>query len=148
MTAITTQKPVTKTSLTAFVRENSTLNLTQSKVLADQLLADYIVAVRPPIDLGSIPIEVGQLWQYTGTQLILRVTDVELGPHYVPNDPVTTWGPIKVSWQNISDPASTGTTAIEPWRQAMRPAGSVTQVSGDAAQSDPPADPTESAGPS
>lgn len=146
MTTLATQKPTTKAALTAFVRENSTLNLTQSKVLADQLLADYIVAVRPPIDLGSIPIEVGQLWQYTGTQLILRVTDVELGPRYVPNDPVTTWGPVNVSWQNISDPASTGTISIDPWRQSMRPAGSVTQVTDGSDESEKPADPTESAG--
>lgn len=144
MTTLTTQKTITKAALTAFVRENSSLNLTQSKVLADQLLTDYIVVVRPTIDLGSIPIKVGQLWQYTGTQLILRVTDVELGPQYVLNDPVTTWGPANISWQNTSDPASLGVTSIESWRQCMRPAGTVTQVTGDPTESDDPADPTES----
>jgi hypothetical protein len=137
MPVATEQKSVTKTALIAFVRENSTLNIAQSKTLADQLLADYSVTAKPPVDLDSIAVEIGQLWQYIGTPLIVRITDVEMGPRYVPNNPINVWGPANISWQNTADPASTGITQIESWRQCMRPAGSVTQVPHD------PEDPTE-----
>ncbi|MCB5280562.1 hypothetical protein [Arthrobacter sp. ES1] len=113
-------KSVTKTVLSGFVREHTTLNLTQAKLLTDQLLAEYIVTVKPPADSSSIPVEPGQLWIHTGSKRTLRVTEVELGPIYVPGDPVTSWGPQSVSWQNPDDPAAVGNTMICLWREQMR----------------------------
>jgi hypothetical protein len=112
-------KSVTKTVLSGFVREHTALNLTQAKALTDQLLAEYIVTVKPPADPSTIPVEPGQLWLHAGSKRALRVTDVELGPIYVPGDPVTSWGPQSVSWQNNDDHAATGTTPISLWRQYM-----------------------------
>jgi hypothetical protein len=112
-------KSVTKGVLSGFVRENSTLNLTQSKALTDQLLAEYIVTVKPPEDPSTIPVEPGQLWLHTGSKRTLRVTEVELGPIYVPGDPVTSWGPQSVSWQDPDDHAAVGNTVISLWREQM-----------------------------
>ncbi len=112
-------KSVTKTVLSGFVREHAALNLTQAKALTDQLLAEYIVTVKPPADPSTIPVEPDQLWLHKGTRRTLRVTEVELGPIYVPGDPVTSWGPQSVSWQNPDDHAVIGTTPISLWRQQM-----------------------------
>ena len=114
-------KPITKTALSTFVHEHTSLNLTQSKALTDQLLAQYSVTVKQPVDLGHFPIDVGQEWLHQGTQRTLRVTDVESGPQRVPNDPVTSWGPVNVSWQETADPASTGTTPVALWLMHMAP---------------------------
>lgn len=121
MPVATGQKSVTKTALITFVREHSTLNLTQSKVLADHLLTEYNVTAKPPVDLGSVPVEVGQLWQYIGTPLVVRITNVELAPQYVPNDPVTIWSPENISWQNTTAPASQGVIHISTWLKCMCP---------------------------
>lgn len=112
-------KPVTKTALSGFVRENSTLNLTQAKSLTDQLLAEYVVTPKPPADPSTVPVEPGQLWLHAGSKRTLRVTDVESGPIYVPGDPVTSWGPQSVSWQNPDDHTAVGNTQISLWRQQM-----------------------------
>ena len=142
MPIATGQKSVTKTALIAFVHENSTLNLTQSKVLADHLLTEYSVTAKPPADLGSVVVEVGQLWQYTGTPLVVRITDVEMGPQYIPNDPVTLWSPENISWQNTVDPASQGVTRISTWLKCMHRVETGPQTSTD------PNDSTESSTPS
>lgn len=133
MTAPVT-KSVTKAVLSGFVREHTTLNLTQSKALTDQLLAEYSVTLKPPADPSAITVEAGQMWRLTSSGRILRVTDVELGPNYVPGDPVTSWGPQSVSWEDptavLGSPMSfswqspdncptTGTTPISLWRQQM-----------------------------
>lgn len=117
--AVATNKPVTKTVLSAFVRENTALNLTQSKTLTDQLLTEYSVTVRPPTDPNSIHIEVGQEWLHKSSQRTVRVTGVEVGPQYVPNDPVTSWGPENVSWADTRNPDITGSTQIADWHQDM-----------------------------
>lgn len=133
MTAPAT-KSITKAALSGFVRDHSTLNLTQAKALTDQLLAEYVVTVKPPADPSTIPVEAGQLWLHTGSKRTLRVTDVELGPVYVPGDPVTSWGPQNVSWEDpvkaLGPPMSSswkspdncpaqGTTSISLWREQM-----------------------------
>lgn len=112
-------KPVTKTVLSGFLRERSGLNLTQSKALADQMLAEYSVTVKLPADPSTIPVEPGQLWLHRSSKRSLRVTDVESGPIYVPGDPVTSRGPQSVSWQNHDNPAATDTTPITLWREQM-----------------------------
>jgi hypothetical protein len=141
MPVSTGQKSVTKTALMTFVLENSTLNLTQSKVLADHLLTEYNVTAKPPVDLGSVPVEVGQLWQYIGTPLVVRITDVELEPQYVPNNPVTIWSPENISWQNTTAHHRASRTS-RTWLKCMRPVKTGAQM--------PPAqdDSTESNDPS
>lgn len=109
---------VSRAALSAFVREHSTLNLTQSKALTEQLLSEYVIVPTPPAD-PNIPVEVGQLWLHTASRCTLRVTDVESGPIYVPADPVTSWGPQSVSWQNPDDHTAAATTPISLWRQQM-----------------------------
>lgn len=116
---MTTVKAITKTALSAFVRDNSTLNLTQSKTLTDQLLAEYSVMAKPPADLSKILIEVGQKWLHSASLRTVRVTNVELGPQRVPHDPITTWGPESISWSDTANPASIGTTPIAPWLEFM-----------------------------
>lgn len=116
---VTTPRPVTKTALSTFVRENSPLNLTQSKAFTDLLLAEHIVTVKPPVDLDTVPVEAGQIWRHKGTERTVRVTNVELGPQYVPNDPVTSWGPERVSWRDTEHPTAAGTVQIRMWRLYM-----------------------------
>lgn len=116
-------KSVTKAVLSGFVRDNTALNLTQSKALTEQLLAEYSISAQLPADPNSIPVETGQMWLHAATGRIVRVSNVELGPQYVANDPVTSWGPESVSWQDAADPLSTGTVQITTWRQHMRPVG-------------------------
>lgn len=116
---MTTTKPITKTVLSAFVRNCSTLNLTQAKTLTDQLLAEYNVMAKPLADLSNILIEEGQEWLHSASLRIVRVTNVELGPRRVPNDPITTWGPESISWSDTANPASIGTTPIAPWLEFM-----------------------------
>lgn len=113
-------KPVTKTVLSSFVRENTALNLTQSKALTDQLLDQYSVTVKLPTDPSSIHIEVGQEWFHAASERTLRVTGVEVGPQYVQNDPVTIWGPKNISWTDTRNPDITGVTQTADWHQDTR----------------------------
>lgn len=117
--AVATNKPVTKTMLSTFVRENTALNLNQSKALTDQLLIEYLVTVKLPTDPGNIHIEVGQEWLHKTSRRTLRVTGVEVGPQYVQNDPVTSWGPQNISWADIRNPDITGVSLITDWHQDM-----------------------------
>jgi hypothetical protein len=134
-------KSVTKTVLSGFVREHTALNLTQAKALTDQLLAEYIVTVKPPADPSTIPVEPGQMWLHTGSRRTLRVTEVELGPIYVPGDPVTSWGPQSVSWQNPDDGTAAGTTQISLWREHMSLVPGADEPSTTTASSHPESDP-------
>lgn len=118
--AVTTNKPVTKTVLSAFVRENTALNLTQSKALTDQLLTEYSVTAKLPSDPNDIHIEVGQEWLHKASQRTLRVTGVEVGPQYVQNDPVTSWGPKNISWADTRNIDLTGVAPIADWHRDMR----------------------------
>lgn len=117
----TTPKSVTKAALSSFVRDKTTLNLTQSKTLTEQLLAEYSITPKPPADPYRVPVEVGQRWLHAATGRVVRVTDVEMGPQYTPNDPVTAWGPESVSWQDTADPGTTGIAQITTWRAQMTP---------------------------
>ncbi|MGY4541168.1 hypothetical protein ACVWY0_001077 [Arthrobacter sp. UYNi723] len=121
--AATSTKSVTKAVLSGFVRDNTALNLTQSKALTEQLLAEYSISAQLPADPMSIPVETGQVWLHAATGRTVWVTNIELGPQYVANDPVTSWGPESVSWQDTTDPLSTGTVPTITWRQHMRPVG-------------------------
>jgi hypothetical protein len=112
-------KSVTKAALSTFVRENSVLNLTQSKELADLLLAEHVVTVKPPVDRDSVPIESGQIWRHKGTERTVRVTNVEVGPQYVPNAPATFWGPECISWRDTEHPTAAGAVQIQMWRHYM-----------------------------
>ena len=114
-------KSVTKAVLSGFVRENSGLNLTQSKAISDRLLAEFIVTPKPPPDPSTFPVAPGQLWLHAPSNRVLRVSGVELGPMYVPGDPVTSWGPQRVSWEDADDGTVTGSTEIQPWREQTRP---------------------------
>lgn len=117
----TTLKSVTRAVLSSFVRDNSTLNLTQSKSLTEQLLAEYNITPKPPVNPSRFPVEVDQMWLHAATGRVVRVTDVEMGPDYAPNDPVTAWGPQSVSWQETADPAASGNAQITTWRGQMTP---------------------------
>jgi hypothetical protein len=121
MTTTTALKSVSKTVLSVFVRENTTLNLTQSKSLTEQLLTKYSITAKPPADPDSFPVEAGQMWLHAATGRTVRVTNVEMGPQYAPNDPVTAWGPESVSWQDTADPGASGTAHITPWHTHMVP---------------------------
>ncbi|MEO3931348.1 hypothetical protein WMO79_00850 [Micrococcaceae bacterium Sec7.4] len=101
------------------MRENSPLNLTQSKALTDLLLAEHTVTAKPPVDRDTVPVEVGQIWRHEGTERTVRVTNVELGPQYVANDPVTSWGPERVSWRDTEHPTAAGTVQVRMWRRYM-----------------------------
>ncbi|MET3172908.1 UNVERIFIED_ORG: hypothetical protein ABIB52_000736 [Arthrobacter sp. UYCu721] len=138
MTTTTALKSVTKAVLSGFVRENTTLNLTQSKALTEQLLAEYSITARPPADPDGIPVETGQMWLHAATGRTVRVTNVELGPRYVPNDPVTSWGPESVAWQDAADPTATGAVKITTWRQYMSPVGAPDPTENPEESSDQP----------
>lgn len=112
-------KPITKTVLSGFVREHTSLNFTQSKAFTDQLLAEYLVTAKPPVDPSTIPVYRGQLWLHTGSGRTLSVIDVDLGPTYAPGDPVTSWGPQSVSWRDSEDSSAAGVTQISLWREHM-----------------------------
>lgn len=122
MTAATA-RPVTKAALSAFVREHTDLNPAQSKALTDSLLTEYSVTRKPPAgpEAQDIPVEAEQIWLHEPSQRPVRVTGVEMGPEYVAGDPVTSWGPQSVSWQDCADSSAAGTTAIQLWRELMRP---------------------------
>lgn len=113
----TPSKSVTKTGLTAFLRENTTLNLAQAKALTTKLLDAFNIAAKPPADPGSITIEADQTWLHTITGRTMTVTDVELGPRFVADDPVTIWGPERVYWQDATD---IGVVEIGPWLEHMQ----------------------------
>lgn len=149
-------KSVTKAALSGFVREHTALSLTQAKALTDQLLAEYIVTLKPPADPSSIPIETGQLWR-TVSGRVLRVTEVEAGPIYVPGDPVTSWGPQSVSWedpgqvlglpmsgswQSPDNCPARGTSPIRLWRQQMSLVAGPDQPSTSTATSTPESETT------
>lgn len=114
-------KSVTKTALSTFVRSNTSLNLTQSKALTDQLLDRYDISARMPADPNAMPIEANQCWIHTDRNFILRVTAVETGPIHVPDNPVTVWGPVNVTWEDTQNPSNTGTAPIAEWRAQMAP---------------------------
>lgn len=113
----TPPKSVTKTALSTFLRENSTLNLTQAKTLTTHLLDAFNIAAKPPADPGSITVEAGQRWLHTITGRTMLVTHVDLGPQFVRDDPVTAWGPERVYWQDATD---IGVVEIGPWLEHMR----------------------------
>lgn len=138
MTTTSALKSVSKTVLSSFVRENTTLNLTQSKALTEQLLAEYSITAKPPADPDRFPVEVDQMWLHAATGRTVRVTGVELGPRHVPNDPVTAWGPESVSWQDTADPGATGTVQITTWRAHMTPVKSGDITDKPAESSDQP----------
>lgn len=115
--ATATSKSVTKTGLSAFLRQNSALNLTQSKDLAARLLGTHNISAKPPADPGAVTVEAGQTWIHTDTGRIMTVTHVDLGPQYVADDPVTAWGPERVHWE---DATNIGVVEITPWLERMQ----------------------------
>ncbi|KIA72690.1 hypothetical protein ANMWB30_24580 [Arthrobacter sp. MWB30] len=118
---VTATKAVTKSALSTFVRDNTGLNLTQSKALSDQLLAEYSITPKPPADPNSLSIDIGQEWLHTGSQRIVRVTNIEQGPQRIPEDPVTVWGPERISFEYTQRPGFSGAMSIASWRKYMIP---------------------------
>lgn len=114
-------KSVTKGVLAGFVRDNSGLNLTQSKAIADRLLTEFIVTPKPPADPSTFPVGPGQLWLHRPSNKVLRVCDIESGPIHVPGDPVTPWGPQRVFWEDTADSSVNGSTGIDAWRLQATP---------------------------
>lgn len=112
-------KPVTKTALSAFVREHSSLNLTQSKAVTDELLSRFDISVKQPVDAELISIQAGQHWKHTKQQNVLLVTGVETGPLYVSDSQVAVWGEISIAWEDTEHPDRTGTVRAAVWRDCM-----------------------------
>ena len=110
-------RSVTKSGLSLFLRDNSPLNLTQAKALTTTLLERFIITAKPPAGPTTVPIEAGQTWVYSLTGRTMLVTQVELGPLFVPDDPVTTWGPVRVHWEGETE---SGIAEIGPWLEHMR----------------------------
>ena len=115
--ATATARSVTKTGLSLFLRDNSPLNLTQAKALTATLLERFNITAKPPADPSAVLVEAGQTWVYTLTGRTMLVTQVELGPLFVPDDPVTTWGPVRVHWEGETE---VGIAEIGPWLEHMR----------------------------
>lgn len=112
---MSTSKSVSKTGLSAFLRENSELNLTQSKALAERLLRGYDIVLKPPAT-GETTVIAGQTWRDSITHRIVVVTRVDVGPQIVPDDPVVAWGPQSIHWE---DSTHTGIADIGLWRERM-----------------------------
>lgn len=115
--ATATARSVTKTGLSLFLRDNSPLNLTQAKALTATLLERFNITAKPQADPSAVLVEAGQTWVYTLTGRTMLVTQVELGPLFVPDDPVTTWGPVRVHWEAETE---VGIAEIGPWLEHMR----------------------------
>lgn len=90
-----------KTSLGEFIRDNSTLTLTQSKVLAEKIIAHSTVEWTSGSEPQLPHITEGQLWEHLESGQTLQVTRVDIAPLGSTESAVVTWAPVSISWKSL-----------------------------------------------
>lgn len=101
------------TSLGGFIRDQSPLNLTESKQLAAEIISRAEVQWIQGQEPALPTFEIGQLWLHRSSDATVRILDIELSPTGPTESAVRYWEPVAITWCQVDLPRVTYQTSPE-----------------------------------
>lgn len=101
------------TSLGTFIRDRSSLNLTDSKALATAILTHADVEWGSGQEPELPHFSTGQIWRHRDEDAMLRIVDIQIAPSGSTESAVRYWEPILIEWAHLGNPNQTFTVTPE-----------------------------------